>query len=87
MFIKSECIEFIYLSIIFINSCNMKKFLHLIVFVVSIFSSKIFAQPGSLDLNFNGTGKVITDFQTHEDASPVALGRQSDGKIIAVGNY
>ena len=39
---------------------------------------------GTLDTNFSGNGKTLTDFGGHDRAA--ALARQPDGKIVAAGN-
>src|SRR5262245_3545788 len=44
-----------------------------------------FRANGSLDTNFNGTGKVITKFGGDGDAEGEGVAAQSDGKTVAVG--
>jgi uncharacterized delta-60 repeat protein len=54
---------------------------------VDDFALARYLSDGSLDLSFNGTGKVTTDFTpgdySHEQASGMAL--QADGKILLAG--
>ena len=64
----------------------MKKYFVLAVLISCIESIAIFAQPGSLDSTFNGTGIRITDIGAgFVVTSAVAI--QPDGKIVAEGRY
>jgi uncharacterized delta-60 repeat protein len=44
-----------------------------------------YAPDGSLDSTFGGDGEVTTSFGPDDDAQPLALAIQPDGKIVAVG--
>lgn len=47
------------------------------------FATGSYAQDGSLDLSFDGDGKVTTDFGTSDYGLSTAI--QNDGKIVAAG--
>ena len=69
----------------------MNKNVHLlIVCCFVLINVKLYAQPGSLDLSFNGTGKVTTKVPGKPaghfyDGIVKALALQTDGKIIIGG--
>jgi len=61
----------------------MKKTYFLLLALITILSSTIFAQDGSVDADFGTDGIVTTDFNYSEGSEFVAT--QSDGKIVSVG--
>ena len=63
----------------------MKYAITLLIVVFILMGGRIFCQvAGELDLTFNGTGKVIYDYDMFDLYKDVKV--QSDGKIIAVGS-
>src|SRR3569832_17270 len=62
----------------------MKKHSLLILLLVSSVILKTQAQPGALDLSFNGVGYVLTAVTTNSYANAVAI--QNDGKIVVGGS-
>jgi uncharacterized delta-60 repeat protein len=55
------------------------------IFLVSVFTAGLLAQPGTLDPSFGGDGKVTTDLGGGDDgAFSVAI--QPDGKIVVAGD-
>jgi uncharacterized delta-60 repeat protein len=63
----------------------MKKFKTLIAILFIAYVSNINGQPaGTLDLTFNGTGKVVYDKDNMDAYNDIKV--QSDGKIVAVGS-
>jgi uncharacterized delta-60 repeat protein len=61
----------------------MKKIITTLTCLITLNITLIFAQPGTLDLAFNSTGKVTTTIGTASAVRAIAV--QTDGKIIAVG--
>lgn len=62
----------------------MKNTLTFFALILFVFAGRVFGQPaGSLDLTFNGTGKVVYDRDKMDVYQDVKV--QNDGKIIAVG--
>lgn len=53
---------------------------------MSIFTFKVFAQPGSLDPDFSGDGRATAGFLTLEMAEGQSVAVQSDGKIVVAGH-
>ena len=53
--------------------------------LVSSVSTLVLAQPGTLDPTFGTGGKVISSFGASSGAYSLAI--QSDGKLVACGNY
>jgi uncharacterized delta-60 repeat protein len=63
----------------------MKKITLISIVSFILFTNNIYCQDGSLDLTFNGTGKVTTGLgNSFEEGSNIAI--QSDGKIIVSGS-
>src|SRR5262245_61198404 len=58
------------------------KFLCLLT--ILLFQGIVAAQPGSLDLNFDGDGKLIHPFSTTDVAYKVAV-QENDQKIVVGG--
>ena len=66
------------------NHAIMTQFLRTsLVGILTLFTTLSFAQPGTLDINFNGNGKLILDLGLDEFASAMAI--QEDQKIVVAG--
>ncbi len=65
--------------------CCIINGLAIVFCLLTLFSHKVIAQAGTLDISFGVGGKVITDFGTTSTSRAECVAVQSDGKILVAG--